>query len=124
MLSIQSGTRIVAGQGLRQQRYTVFSMHLSLTRDFRLQSDYPMALFQLMTPMYITWPGQAVLFLAVNELFMPDTAGEVLAFGACAHSKSLLPVMNNTIKSELATQHVTPGQHFLVMTTAGKPRCS
>ena len=53
--------------------------------------------------------------------FLPDTTGEVLAFGARVQSKPLLPVMNNTIKSELATQHVTPAQHFMVMTTAGKP---
>ena len=61
--------------------------------------------------------------MAVNGLFLLNTAGEVLAFGACAQSKSLLPVMDNTIKSELATQHVTPGQHFMVMTTAGKQCC-
>ena len=61
--------------------------------------------------------------MAINELFLLNTAGEVLAFGARAQSKSLLPVMDNTIKSELATQHVTPGQHFMVMTTAGKQCC-
>ncbi len=47
-------------------------------------------------------------------------AGEVLAFGLCPQAKPLLPVIDNTIKSELATQHVTPAQHFMVMTTAGK----
>ena len=46
-------------------------------------------------------------------------AGEVLAFGTIAQAKPLLPVMDNTIKSELATQHVTPAQQFMVMTTAG-----
>ena len=46
-------------------------------------------------------------------------AGEVLAFGLCPQAKPLLPVIDNTIKSELATQHVTPAQHFMVMTTAG-----
>ena len=61
--------------------------------------------------------------MPVNELFLIDTVGEVLAFGARAQSKSLLPVMDNTIKSELATQHVTPGQQFMVMTTAGKWCC-
>ncbi|KAL0048046.1 hypothetical protein WJX82_006459 [Trebouxia sp. C0006] len=49
----------------------------------------------------------------------PPTAGEVLAFGLCPQAKPLLPVIDNTIKSELATQHVTPAQHFMVMTTAG-----
>ncbi|DBA94363.1 TPA: hypothetical protein ACH3X1_001969 [Trebouxia sp. C0004] len=49
----------------------------------------------------------------------PPTAGEVLAFGVCPQAKPLLPVIDNTIKSELATQHVTPAQHFMVMTTAG-----
>ena len=47
-------------------------------------------------------------------------AGEVLAFGLCPQAKPLLPVIDNTIKSELATQHVTPAQHFMVMTTAGR----
>ena len=61
--------------------------------------------------------------MPVSELFLPNTLGEVLAFAARAQSKSLLPVMGNTIKSELATQHVTPGQHFMVMTTAGKQCC-
>ena len=61
--------------------------------------------------------------MAVNKLFLLNTTGEVLAFGARAQSKSLLPVMDNTIKSELATQHVTPGQQFMVMTTAGKWCC-
>ena len=61
--------------------------------------------------------------MAGNKLFLLNPAGEVLAFGARAQSKLLLPVMDNTIKSELATQHVTPGQHFMVMTTAGKQCC-
>ena len=55
-----------------------------------------------------------------TSFVMHGTAGEVLSFGACIQSKPLLPAMDNTIKSELATQHVTPAQHFMVMTTAGK----
>ena len=47
-------------------------------------------------------------------------AGEVLAFGATPQAKPLLPVVDNSIKSELATQHVTPKQEFMVMTTAGQ----
>lgn len=50
---------------------------------------------------------------------LSSDAGEVLAFGACQQATPLLPVVENTIKSELATQHVTPAQHFMVMTTAG-----
>ena len=90
---------------------------------FPITVRLPLGAVQPLVPMDITWPIQATVFFAVNELFLPDLAGEVLAFGARAQSKLLLPVMGNTIKSELATQHVTPGQHFLVMTTAGKQRC-
>ena len=68
-------------------------------------------------------PSQSCLLRAVNKLFLLNTVGEVLAFGARAQSKSLLPTMNNTVKSELATQHVTPRQEFMVMTTAGKQCC-
>ena len=47
-------------------------------------------------------------------------AGEVLAFGAISQAKPLLPVVDNSIKSELATQHVTPRQEFMVVATAGE----
>lgn len=48
-------------------------------------------------------------------------AGEVLAFGMIPQAKPLLPVVDNSIMSELATQHVTPKQEIMVMTTAGQP---
>ena len=56
----------------------------------------------------------------MSTSYFAALAGEVLAFGAIPQAKPLLPVVDNSIKSELATQHVTPRQEFMVMTTAGE----